>query len=84
MQASPHARMALYWHRPFVCEIKGKIEDWDICNFPVALTRARQKVFLISSVPRMDCREGLDVADANPRAIEANWTSVDGKDTANA
>jgi superfamily I DNA/RNA helicase len=28
---------------------KGKIGDRDICNFLVALTRARQKVFLISS-----------------------------------
>jgi superfamily I DNA/RNA helicase len=28
---------------------KGKVADQDICNFLVALTRARKKVFLISS-----------------------------------
>jgi hypothetical protein len=38
------ASMALHWHAPFVCEIKGKIEDRDICNFLVDLTRAREKV----------------------------------------
>jgi superfamily I DNA/RNA helicase len=47
---------------------KGEIGDRDICNFLVALTRARQKVFLISSHKKEPsflkwiARERLDVA----------------------
>lgn len=39
---------------------KGKIADQDICNFLVALTRARKKVFLISS-------------DTNNTPVFLNW-----------
>ena len=43
-------------------------------------------MFLISSRTFLGwiAEKDLMTSDGNPRAIEANWTSVDGKDTADA